>query len=381
MYPLRSVAWLPVSERIPTKLEFRVSTFSFSAGASKTRETYNTLKKICEAACRHTDVLVTFAPGALTDCAPLLILKALNEVEPVISVHSDDPGGRRLLRELRLGMIPGAASANENLGKLFPIKYLNSREEMAVREIAPNQSLNALVAAEIQATMEAWIDEAGQEIPVQMTQQFGVAISELLDNALLHSRPKPDMSRAGNWSIMGYMERREGEADPTPHYFCNVAIMSEGASFHKSMTFARESILSAMEQYFVDCERCGSNIHPDGLATVFALQIGNSRGSAEEYSAAAGLMTAMKLINEIGDYDTVNNMQSAVSILSGRNCVEFSSSDISCAEVSEITRGKSEMWLNKKNVSSLPPNEQNFASVEPSFRGAVISASFYLDRF
>lgn len=226
------------------------------------------------------------------------------------------------------------------------------------------------------STIDDWLDKLDD--PQELTDEAKAHLHRILNETLENAERHSDAAGDGNWSIAGFMARRHSSAHTDDaEYVGHLAIVSVGSSIAESISSGPPSTLKELESYQSHHARWGDAKRRENLATVFALQDGNSRvdPSITGSFGGVGMMDMIEFLTELGQMND-HSSSSEIAILSGNSYIKIDNTFLFSKSPNEDLR---EMWFNSSNSRAVPPADTHVFSVYPRFPGTVISMRFKLD--
>lgn len=370
--------WLKplVRARQGASLEIQVKHFCF---LDRPDETWETIGKMARAEAGAWNIRVHFDDEQCLDIAPYLLTAMLwKDLAPVFS------GGRmttelqsvieavQLRRQLGMGRFRLDLWDRYNV-HAFPLhqrRAANSSTSMT-RHLDPQT--RERVGDNLVSSINSWL--AHPELEMELTPigrgNIKNIVGEMLDNAERHSMPD---TMDGDWTIAGFMARREPGEDQEEYFYCSIAFVSIGASISDSLSTCAPGVAKVLNRY-VDMHKAACDV--EVLRTIMSIQDGITRvpTAYEEGRGGTGFQEVIDLVNDLGSPHPPT-CEPKVTILSGHACLKLHGPYAQGVRKGGDPFAPREIWFNGANDSAAPPDPQYAFRLRHAFPGTLVTLSF-----
>ena len=381
IHPARPSSWRSMLHRHRNKGPHHLDIRDFDL-LDNPIQTLEVIRQISEVECNEIEACLNFIDDYCLDAGAYLVLAEFwHQLAPVF-------GRGRMSR--RIQKVISATGIDQDiaihLGGVrdhndvwaFPIR--RRRPKFSTRDpraqLAPQdaekvtdqfcEKINDWLLVASEAEDEEFIWQLTDEGKANIGRMFG----ELLDNAERHSQPG---SKDGDWSVMGYMVRREDGAGY--RLLCSLAFLSVGQSMSDSLGQAAPAVRDYVQSYVDSHKGCG--LSPDTLATVVALQdrITGDPRATEAGRGGTGLQDVIDFVDILASAEP-GAPPPRVTILSGRSCIRLREPIF---QGLRTENGHRLQWCNKANSGHEPPDPAVAFDLPVHFAGTLVSIAFSLD--
>ncbi|MGV1803792.1 hypothetical protein ACQZ6A_18160 [Agrobacterium vitis] len=381
--PDRLVRWTPVLSR--TKMiNIDLSDFSFLENPIKTMSAFCS---IANAEIEGINIRLNFKDSNCLDVGAMLLLQEIwPHLYPVFTGGHIEPMVAQMLEAVGLRRVMGwkPLLASEKNAEIFPFPFRQQSRAAGSTSSGVEPQRSALVATHL----VKFIDESlRQTSRVALTrkarQNFHGLIGEILDNASAHSSP----DQKGGYSICGFLERRKnGDADV---FRFNLSFLSMGQTIADGLAKAPLEIARGMDDY-VALHKNVSGLTEENLQTVYALRDGVTRLSEKlnvvgnRSLGGTGLADILDFFAGLALFADPKDTP-RLAIVSGNTYVQASGRYSRAVRFipTGMTEANSvvprELWFNKDNVKSEPPDVGHVFSLPGRLQGTLVTLGFNLD--
>lgn len=255
--------------------------------------------------------------------------------------------------------------------QIDPIEIVNCKHTPSERRTSL-ASQHGELADKFSRKVNGWLGRLGFELTEPGEASLMQMISEVLENAIIHGKPK---TMDGEAWLTGFMDLRETSSGP--RYACHIAVLNIGASIYESMQTCSphiraqiEDLVSIHRGYF----RLRRRWSQDSLWTLYALQDGVTRMSdPNESKGGRGMMDLLELFATLGGGNTISE-EPSMTIISGHTCVHLKGQ-----QPERRDDGIRVLALNEGNDLHKPPESAYIQRLVRKFPGTILSMRFHLN--
>lgn len=351
--------------------------------------TMDQIAKLSEAECNELEIRLDFNDDYCLDAGAFLVLADFwNQLSPVIRSGRMSAPIQKVVsatgidEDIRI-QLDGVRNHNDVWA--YPIQRrrpkFSTRDEGAQLNWQERES----IADQLVGSFDEWVgvptgnpkldhdkDSSGWELSDIGKQNISAMVGEVLCNAERHSQPGSD---DGDWSVMGFMARRDGQDGKKTHQ-CFLAFLSVGQSMAESLTHADPKVRAFVDKYVAGHRNSGMSAAT--LATVAALQ-DRVTGDPDAYAdgrGGTGLQDVIDFADDLAGGGT-NMAKARVTIVSGKSCIRLKP-PILKGRRDDSTKPRYQ-WCNAANDPNMPPDRDIVFDMPRYFAGTLVTVAFTLD--
>lgn len=338
-------------------------------------QTLDRLRDLVKADCVNTRVKLNFQDDVCLDIGPYMVLSL---IEPYLAAKNISGGiisadVHRVLEETtiasRLKMEGNGARMAQGRIRPIPMQRCHNAD---IDRRGDLSSAPAQLAQKFADHVNEWLRDVGFELSEKGDGMLLRIVSEVLENAVIHS----DLERQnGEAWLSGFMAcYTEGNNDV---FTCNISVINVGASIYQSLQTCSPRIRAEIEAMIARHRPFFSLLSrwkPEALWTLYALQDGVSRMSGSlDPRGGRGLMDMIDFFMTLGGAGMPNACPEIV-IISGSTCLKI----VNQAPASDHN-GMRRIALNTTNDLHRPPDPRYITRLKRGFPGTILSMRFQLD--
>ncbi|MDB5585072.1 MAG: hypothetical protein JWP26_42 [Devosia sp.] len=381
MHPDRKKIWKGFIHRSTERLEIDLNGFSF---VSNPVETMGVLQEIAIAECRNANVMLNFSDDECLDIGAYLILNAM-KVQMISVFHggaiSDSIRNVFILLGLDKAMQMRMRKRDPEKDNVWPLRLQQRRPpgmtKSARAQLDPTHAEKATKT--LVDTVNRWLSRMAKvRLSVQGERLAAKMLGEALGNAEQHSDAKGD----GNWSLAGFVSRREIETEE--RYVFHLALFSPGETIAESMRTCAPDTQRALNRYVGQHLRNGPYT-PEMLATIFALQDGvtSDAKAFENNIGGTGLQDVLQFYAALSANADPSTAIGGMAIVSGSTCIQFKEAYVKGQlDFTDFDPGKPPprtIWFNPENHRDTPPDLRYVHALPGKLQGTLITMAFTVD--
>jgi len=378
--------WRPLSKRDRNSVqEINLNGFSL---IDNPEDAIGRLLTIAKAETEKSRLFLNFLDGVCYDISPLMVFSLMQNSFPLglfsggritekFSAILSSLGLAERMKIVTQQSLGGTIGVNPDT--IFSIKFssceptrkptdLNDKTTEG-SEYRKKNRINGQVTTEMVDKLDEWVRVHGEQegLSNPAKGRLRKSISEMIENGFRHAGIN---GNTGEWHAAGLLQLVEEVETGAKVAFCNISIVSIGATIKESLQDASTNIKKEIEDY-VSLHK--EHISEECLWNVYALQdfISCDRKSKIKGKGFCNAMTA--IFNELFDHEETR-FKPSFTIISGNSWVK------AAFPYNFFRRGGERRTLafNPTNDLGLPPDKKNVRLLSAKFPGTIISIRFFL---